>query len=185
MWDGRTGSEIAVPGAPLGVRAIVTTADSRWLALSRWGDTIVGSWDLDSGAQLHRIEVEHREEVQAIAMSADGALVATAGGRYDPWLKIWYTATGRLKCAMKTEHDGIETVTFLGNGRTVATTGGQMDHAVGLWDAMMGQPFGSPMRGDALGVLALAASPNGNWVATGDQDDSVADLDPDRSQRRA
>ncbi len=112
-------------------------------------------------------------DLRAVAVSADGRLVAAASrqGR----LIVWDSATGYPVREMETGDRGV--AAFAPSGWTIAT-GGRTGCAVHLWSAKTGGQMAQLAPADEpdaarTGTLALAFSHDGQFVAGGCQDGSV------------
>jgi RNA polymerase sigma factor (sigma-70 family) len=123
-------------------------------------------WDVATGEELHTRE-GHRGEVNAVALSPDGRLVAS-GSWYDRTVRLWDAATGR-QLHVLTGHEGyIRAVDFAPDGRALVSGG--RDGTLRLWDAATGKPLrvfsmNGPKEEDAQEVIALRLSANGKTLA--------------------
>jgi RNA polymerase sigma factor (sigma-70 family) len=119
--------------------------------------------------------------VWCLAFSADGSTLVTGSGATGKSgaLAIWEAATARLR--IRVETDGpVRGLALSPDGKVVATA--QMDNAVRLWDVRTGQAH-TALRKRARAVRAVAFSPDGQRIATGDENavriwdlDAAADL---------
>ncbi|HLL75450.1 MAG TPA: hypothetical protein VK421_09290, partial [Pyrinomonadaceae bacterium] len=76
-----------------------------------------------------KLEEEHLNAVFSVAVSPDGATVASGSYR---WVKLWDARTGALKQTLTAGVTGITTpLAFSPDGRTLAGAG---DKSVKLWD---------------------------------------------------
>ncbi|MGR6966276.1 nSTAND1 domain-containing NTPase [Geodermatophilus sp. URMC 61] len=110
-----------------------------------------------------------------VALSPDGALVATAGA--DGTVRLWEAATGQPRGAPLTGHtDAVTTVAYSPDGALVASAG--EDGTVRLWDPATGLPHGAPLAGHNGAVNAVAFSPDGTLLASAGADATVRLWDP-------
>ena len=107
--------------------------------------------------------------VNSVAVSPDGALVATAAN--EGGVRLHDARTGALVRAI--EEVGDRSVTFSPDGRTVVTAG--VDRSIKLWDLTTGKELGS--RKDAHWLKSLSFSPDGRWLAYAGGHEDVGLLD--------
>jgi dipeptidyl aminopeptidase/acylaminoacyl peptidase len=161
--------------------------DGRFLASGAFDGTLA-LWDV-SRARLARPAITaHREAVQALAFSPDGATLASAGvgtAGFDSNVRLWETATGRpLSPALAGHESPVRALAFSPDGQTLAA--GEGDR-VALWNVDRRQRMGRPMPGQRGPIMALAFSPDGHWLASTGHDDRVLlwDLRIETSMARA
>ncbi len=105
----------------------------------------------------------HAGAVTAVAVSPDGALLATASE--DATVRLWDPATGQPHGAPLTGHDGaVWSVAFSPDGTLLASAGS--DRTVRLWETATGQPRGEPLEGHSGAVRSVAFSPDGALLVT-------------------
>jgi WD40 repeat protein len=98
--------------------------------------------------------------ISAVAISADGSLIATGG--WDNTAKIWDAATGELLHKLEGHTSGVTCAAFLSDGRRVVT--GSADQTLRIWDlTAIGTRRDEP--GDKS--YTLGVHPRGDWVASG------------------
>ncbi len=169
--DGRL--EATLEAWPKVVRALAFSPDGRTLASGH--DDGIRLWDTATG-ELRDLREETGGSVDAVAYSPDGRTLA--GGGWDGLLRLWDTGTGELRAVLEGHgepgHGGIREVSFSPDGALLVSTGGAQ--AIRLWAAESGRPKGLFM----YNAIALAFSPEGTTLATGNRDGTILlwDLSP-------
>jgi WD40 repeat protein len=141
-------------------------------------------WELGAwGAETHELilALDYPGRVSAVALSADGRLMAAAGP--DGRVLLWRTDTGAAYGAPLAHPAGVHGLAFLPNTHTLLT--GCADGAARLWDCDRGALLGGPMSHYRSadrparewpfldGVAAVAVSPDGKCAVTGACDGTI------------
>jgi WD40 repeat protein len=163
VWAADTGERllrmkgITAPSDAVGTHRIAYSPDGRRLVT---GDSVlVKVWDAETGAELRAL-AGHTGEVWAVAVSPDGARIASGGA--DGTVRVWDTATGEALLALAGHAGPIETLAFSPDGARLAT--GADDQTLKVWDTATGalahdvSDFASPIYG-------VAYSPDGRYLA--------------------
>ncbi len=160
------GSVRTVAYSPVNSAVVASAGDSRAVRL----------WDLqdDTVTTLG----SHADTVNAVAFSPDGQLLATGGDDYA--CKLWDVSLKRRIATFEhitnRNRSQIKAVDFSANGQLLATAG--VD--VKLWNVQTRAEIGTLEHGNW--VLAIAFSPDGQFLATGDQNGQVNVWDVQRQQ---
>jgi WD40 repeat protein len=135
------------------------------------------------------------EQVNSVALSADGALLATGSsdGRFARGVRpagakgigpgsvrLWDARTGRLLRRLGESSDQIMAVALSRDGGRIAAGGASRDGAgvVHVWNAAGGAPVWS-MRDHAAEVLAVAFAPDGSTLASASADGLINVREPE------
>jgi WD40 repeat protein len=168
VFDSATGRQTV---KPLGHSQRVT--DALWSADGKLIVTVAGAaraWNPDTGQTA--VTFAHSNSVRAIALSADGARLAT--GHADKSVVLWRTANGEREGFPLTGFGSIRELHFTPDGRRlgIATSGQSGEGIVEVRELASGKVIGAPLQHrDA--VTSFAFSPNGKMIATGCNDHSV------------
>jgi tRNA A-37 threonylcarbamoyl transferase component Bud32 len=122
-------------------------------------------WDLPGRKVRLRLD-GHPAAVNAVAFSRDGRRIATGDRRGT--LRVWDAGDGRLLHERKAHQGSIRAVAFGPSGGLATAS---WDRSVRLWEADGRER--AEFRGFQQGVWALAVSPDGTRLATGDSEGKV------------
>ncbi len=125
-------------------------------------DHLVGVWDTASGNLLRSLTA-HSGAVNAVAYSADGRWLASAGD--DGQVAVWDAAGGGQVYTLTLHSGPVTAVAFTPDSRTLASAG--EDGQLILWDVDTGTPRTQLAIGDGSPVYALAFNAAGTLLATG------------------
>ena len=163
LFNGADGAvQHPLPGHPLGTMAISWHKDSRLLA-SVGQDGKVRLWDAETGTQTSEM-AGGASWVERIAFSPAGDWLVSAAGRK---LRLW-DATGELNCEYPDANSTITDIKWRYDGKQFAISA---YNGVVLYDPTKAEPL---HRFEWQGsTLTLEWSPDGKFIATGDQDSTV------------
>ena len=144
--------------------------DPRSGALASGGaDGQVQIWDPATG-QLRFTLPGDGDEVQSLAFSPDGRVLASGSGEKNSNIRIWDFGTGALRATLKVNAGDVTTLAFSPTGAILAAALG--NRTIQLWDVATGQPR-TTLQGDAGLVPAVAFSPDGNVLASSSEDFTI------------
>jgi len=173
VWDVATGQVLAtlqtnIPYSLVGTGAVFSADGKQLLTVS--GDNSATLWDIATSQALFTLK-GHTALVSSVAISPDGKLFATAGD--DPTVKLWDADTGK-EVATLTGHDGNAlNLAFSPDGKTIYAGSDGDGYAI-AWDVATGKElFRFSAHSLVFGVDAIAASPDGTRLATGEFDTTV------------
>jgi RNA polymerase sigma factor (sigma-70 family) len=111
------------------------------------------------------------EQVLALAFSADGKQLVTAGGRHiNPGQVAFWDVDTQQKTRKARRIPDTRSVAFAPSGKYVAC--GQFGGAIVLRDPATAQPTAT-LKGHTIGVNSLAFSDDGHWLVSGGLDRAV------------
>jgi len=186
VWDAAGGKQLHLfRRHDVGVNTLAFSPDGKRLAAAGAKNFIL-LYDLETGRELRRLEGHDHTAVHSVQFSKDGARLVSAAG--DKTARVWDVATGKELAALRGHTEAVRAAVFHGDAETVVTAG---DQTVRVWSVPPPAPVptlltggtppgalarlfgGSQPRGHTSHVTALAFSPDGRTVVTGDQDRNV------------
>lgn len=156
-------------------RAIFLPGDR---AASGGDDDTAILWDLAAGRARHRL-TGHQAKIRDLALSPDGAVLATAS--WDWTVRLWDVETGAALGVLEGHDSGVNAVAFAPDGTLYS---GGNDGAVIAWDPARGTQTGVLAR-HGFGVNRLAVAADGTWLAYGALDGGTRILDRASGEERA
>jgi WD40 repeat protein/tRNA A-37 threonylcarbamoyl transferase component Bud32 len=144
------------------VYPVAFSPDGRWIASGGWDNT-VRLWDAATGEPCATLP--HPGIVRSLAFGPDGRWLVT-GGDGDDRLRIWDTATARVRKEIRDPGSSIRFVAVSPDGARVAASAydAQIKGQMRVYDRASGERLFS-----AAGSV-LAYSPDGRWLAALDAD---------------
>lgn len=182
VWDVATKEEVATAKPKGVVWEVAFTPDGKTLALSGglWESRAEATLlDLESG-ELRELPWTggHNHILKGIAISPDGKLLAT-----DCYQSISVWSLEEQRVVFETRNllkSFVLSLAYSPDGKTLATCGspmrGHVDNEPGeltLWDTATWKPRALPPQRDAGGLIGLAYSADGKWIAAGGYDQAV------------
>ena len=108
---------------------------------------------------------EHSDDITALAVNADGTLVATGERGPNPVVYVWDVATLQVQHAFRGHSQGIAHLAFSRDSTLLASVGKDASHTVMVHSLETGLRVGQ-QRGDNNLILGLDWSPNGPTFMT-------------------
>lgn len=165
---GRDQAEIILP-APGRATSVAFSPAEPLLAIGR--DSRVHLVDAVTG-KLLRLLAGHADQVNDVAFSPDGSLIATASD--DNTARIWDTATGRHLATLKGHDNLVGAVAFSPDGSLIATASD--DRTARTWETATGI-HRTTFNGHKHWVRSVAFSPDGTLIATASRDGTARTWD--------
>src|SRR5262249_38999239 len=133
-------------------------------------------WDVSSGKELRRFGpiaigpgLGIRSQIQSIAFSPDGKLLATGGALYDEAIRLWDVETGKNLWTIP-DQGYVTSVAFAPDGKSLAS--GSTDKTCRMWSVSTGKEI-SRFVGHQGTVWAVAFSPDGKSLASASADTTI------------
>ncbi|MFC7451405.1 TIR domain-containing protein [Rhodococcus daqingensis] len=162
-WDLESGEPVGDPLEGHSEKALGAeyTRNGQWIAAVA-ADKSVRIWDAHTGAAVHML-TGLGDDVSSIAISPDGALLAT--GHRDGTARLWKVETGEQLGEPIRGHNGwVYVVAFSPDGSRLATGG--VDGAVRLWHVSTHLPAAPPLPTHKGPVVDVEFSPDGRRIAS-------------------
>lgn len=137
--------------------ALTFSSDASIIATAHGNSIYV--WDTFTGNAFAMLD-EHPDSINAIALSPDGAKLATAGG--DWTVRLWEVNTGKYINSLTGHPSAVNAVAFSPDGKTLASAGSTLR----LWNADTGELRHTDSK-DLGSIDLLAFSSDGKTLATG------------------
>jgi WD40 repeat protein len=139
-------------------------------------DRTLRVWDVASGKEVFKIK-DLPDKESALALSPDGAKVATTAGKWvkekQTWvgeILIYDVKNGKQIRTIKGHAEPILAIVFGPQGETLATA--SRDGTAKVWDIASGKELHN-LKGHVGPVEAVVYSGDGKWIATGGADKTV------------
>ncbi|MEX0678283.1 MAG: c-type cytochrome domain-containing protein [Pirellulales bacterium] len=174
LWDAVSGKVVrTLSGHNDAVFDLAFRPDGKILA-SASGDRTAKLWDVATGERLETFG-QPTKELYCVAFSPDGKRVAAGG--VDNRIRVWQVSeaakenTNPLRYSRFAHEGAVVNLVFSADGKTMVSAG--EDRTVKIWDAeTMTERLALERQSDW--APALAISPDGNTVAVGRLDGSLA-----------
>jgi WD40 repeat protein len=165
LYDARTGALSRALG-DVGDRCVVFSPDGRTIAAAGFHmDKLLGVYDVATGKRVLALAGHTEWEVDAIAFSPDGKLLASTGT--DKQVLVFDLASGQLRHQLKNQPQRSPTIAFSPDGKSLACGGG--DRAIRLFDVASGE-LRRTISGHRDWVATLDFAANGNFLVSGSCD---------------
>ena len=199
LYDAPTGAAVALlAGHTESVLSVAFSPDGKILA-SGGGYGTIWLWDVGSG-QLQTILEGYAVWVSPLLFSPDGKILASGHRRE---ILLWDVGSGQLQATLSGHTDRVFSMAFSPDGKTLASR--DQHGTILLWDAGSGQRKESleghtdwitsvtssldegtlaSLEEYMFHITAVAFSPDGKTLASGDESGTILLWDVDSSQRQ-
>jgi len=161
IWDIETGKQRLAINVGLGVPALTASVSRDGKTIATAAGNSVRFWDAETGVRLPSPHFNGGgSSGTSVAFSPAGDLLAVARGA--GFVTLWDCAARKDLFNFHTL-PGANAVHFSSDGKVLCIQGPGLE----LWDTKSGRPL-SAAEGHRGPVTAVAASPDGHWVVTGD-----------------
>jgi Tol biopolymer transport system component len=174
LWKTVDGTlERRVPGLSERTYGITFSRDGKWLVTAS-GDPgqygLARLWTLEAGSAPKPVRdlSESQDAVFAVAFSADGERLATAGA--DRTIRVYETGTGKPLVQIEDHADWIFDIAFSPDGKRLASA--SRDKTAKVFDVEKKESLVT-FTGHGQPVYTVAFAPDGKAIATGGEDGSV------------
>jgi beta-lactamase regulating signal transducer with metallopeptidase domain len=160
------------------ITTLAFSADSKMLATGSF-DRTVRIWNAKTGKCL-RILKGHEGNVEAVAFSPKGKLLASAGGDnialdIGTEIRLWNPETGKCLAMLKGHKSTVVSLAFSPNGKLLASA--SKNKTVRIWNLRTGKCL-HILKGHENIVQSVAFSPDGKLLASASQDKTVRIWNP-------
>jgi WD40 repeat protein len=163
IFDATMGKEV-IPLKHYWPSRVIYSPDGKTLASAGSGPTI-RHWDAATGKELHLEFEGHLSGVSAVAVTADGKLVASGGES----IRLWDPANGKMVRKIEVK-GGVSCLAFAPDGKTLACGG--LGRIVHIWDIETGKSL-NELKPHTNQVCGLAFSRDGKLLASGDAQSTI------------
>jgi WD40 repeat protein/tetratricopeptide (TPR) repeat protein len=178
LWDLATRQPIGKPlsGHTSNVVSMAFSPDGRTLASGSWDGTVI-LWNVETQVPLgppldvHTSLGQAFGQVESVAFSANGKLLAAGGGG---GVALWSVDTGKPVSPLLSHlGSGVHSVAFSPDGMYLASGSSVSPGTVILWNVETHEQARPPLRGHAKWIETVAFSPDGKTLASSGGDDTV------------
>jgi eukaryotic-like serine/threonine-protein kinase len=145
---------------------VIQAPEGKFPAAENGGRTI-RFWNSSTGGEIRALR-GHTGSIHAVAFSADGARLASAGA--DGIVRIWEAATGQLCVSLQGHSSAVFGVAFNPDGTRLVSAGA--DNTLRCWDIETGSLIRT-LEGHTNWVMGMAFTPDGARIASAGADQTV------------
>src|SRR5262245_44993061 len=131
-------------------------------------------------ARMGTLRLRQGRQVQCIALSADGKILASGGP--EPMVRLWDAATGKRLRQISANAMGVHGLAFSPDGKNLASA--NADGTVSVWEVSTGKEL-QLLSVKGVAARAVAFSPDGKTLASASDAPRVWDLATGRELLKA
>jgi len=167
LYDARTFKIVRIIPTERPVGEMAFSRDGRRLMSLEWWIKGLHIWDTTDGELLQSFDI-WTGPWNCAALSPDGQTVALADDQHDgEEIQLWDVTSGQLQTTLSGHRKGVRAMAFSPGGHLLASAG-KYDNSVRLWDVDRKKLLWTLPH--QRWVPALAFTPDGNKLATGEGD---------------
>ena len=168
LWNVEKGEAIAnLDGHTSDVYSLIFAPDGKTLFSASWDRTVM-FWDVRT-LKSSKV-IKHPKGVTSLAVTSDGAILATGGGSGDPTIRLWALPSGELRLILTGHSSTIRGLSVSNDNKTLASA--SADGSFRLWKISNGENTATvsgehrDVDGGRDGVNCIRYSPDGKLLAT-------------------
>ena len=159
------------------VRAVAIFPNMPQIVSGGW-DCTLRVWDLETGREVRRIELDVRPESQVRSVAVTSKDTNISGHR-DGQIRIWKTGHDEPVKFLSGHEEGVTDLAFHPDGSLLASA--SMDRTLRLWDTRTWE-FKSTLTGHDDEIHSIAWSPDGSRIVSASLDHTVMLWSPTRAE---
>ena len=152
------------------VNSVAFSPDGKTVASGSDDGTVI-LWDVATGQEIGNPLTGHAGVVYSVAFSPGGRTLAAGDG--DGTVILWNVATGQEIGPTRSPATRTQSPRWHSARTERPWPAASTDGTVRLWDVATDRPIGGPLTGHAGGVFAVAFSPDGKTLASGNSDGTI------------
>lgn len=137
--------------------------------VSASGDNTIRIWNVDTGLQVGKPMIGHKDTVRSVFFSPDGKYVVSASK--DKTLLFWDTGTGQQVGEPIVGNTSCSFASISHDGKYVVSA--WYDNTIRIWDTNTRLQVGEPLRGHKDIVRSVSFSPDCKYIVSASKDKTI------------